>query len=64
MALLDFLFVLMGMSFVAIVAILLYAVMRKIKIDGEGNRGLLVSVIALTVVLLGTGAAYVALSTS
>jgi hypothetical protein len=55
----DVLFVLMGASLAVIVVILIYAVSKKIKIDDQGNRPLLITVIACTVILLASGLGYV-----
>ena len=42
-----------------IVAVLIYAVIKRRKIDGEGNRPLLITVVACAVILLVSGVGYV-----
>ena len=60
----DVLFILMGASLAVIVAVLIYAVHRKLKIDEQGNRHLLRTVIACTAILLLSGLGYVLMTAS
>ncbi len=60
----DVLFIIMGASLAAIIAVLIYAVSKKIKIDGEGNRHLLITVIIFTLTLMASGATYVLMTTN
>lgn len=64
MQLSDGLFVLMWVSLAAIAGILVYAVSKRIKIDSQGNRHLLFSVLIFTFVLLASTGTYVFITTS